>query len=326
MSRATTICLTISIAFAALPLRAAETPVKILLDTDFGDDGDDLAALAVLHHLADLGEVEILAIGQSNSRHDAPAAIDVINTYYKRPDIPIGIVKYQTHEGDQYSSFLVENYEHDLDLENVPDVIKVYRQALTDAPDQSVKFVVIGPKHNMRDLLQSEPDEISPLTGKDLVRKKVLLVADMGGEYPSHEGEFNFITDAEATKNYVENWPTPMIFAGVGTGGIQVGRRIRKAKSPVGRAMDLKLAHGWTSGEEYQAGFDLAAVLVAVRGADRYFNTKTGCNRVEANGANAFTYDPNGDHKHIDCSNRKVRYEEIGKLLEEMMLAGPKIR
>ena len=53
----------------------AKPPVKIILDTDFGDDGDDLAALAVLHHLANLGEAEILAVGQSNSRWDAPGAL-----------------------------------------------------------------------------------------------------------------------------------------------------------------------------------------------------------------------------------------------------------
>ena len=65
---------------------SAQSPVRIILDTDFGDDGDDLAALAVLHHMADLGEAEIVAIGQSNSRWDAPGAIDVINTFYGWPD------------------------------------------------------------------------------------------------------------------------------------------------------------------------------------------------------------------------------------------------
>lgn len=191
----------------------AESPVKLILDTDFGDDGDDSAALAVMHHLADLGEVEILAVGQSNSRWDAPEAIDVINTYYGRPDIPIGIVKYKTHEGDQYSSFLVKNYEYELDLKNVPDVVKIYRQAL---------------------------------------------------------------------------------------------------------------ALGWRHNEKYEAGFDLAALLVAARGAERYFNTKLGCNQVDKDGANTFVYDRDCGHRHVDSKNRKVPYEKIGEMLEEMMLAGPR--
>ncbi len=301
-----------------------KAPVKIILDTDFGDDGDDLAALCILHQMADLGEVEILAIGQSNSRWDAPGAIDVINTYYGRPDIPIGQVKYKTHEGNQYSEFLVKRYSFDLDLDDVPSAVEVYRRALVKAPDKSVKFVVMGFKSNMRDLLKSKPDSISPLSGIELVKKKVILVSDMGGGYPSNEGEFNFKMVSDATKYYVEHWPTPMIFSGLGTGSIRVGTRVRKTDTPVGRALDEKLTHGWRPGEKSQAGFDLAAVLVAARGADRYFNAKSGCNKVDANGANTFDYHHDCGHQHVDSHNRKVSYEEIGEMFEEMILAGPK--
>ncbi len=100
----------------------ANPPIKIILDTDFGDDGDELATLAVLHHLADLGETKILAVGQSNSRRDAPGAIDVINTYYGRPDLPIGIVDHKTHKGDPYSSFLMKNYQYDSKNQKIPFV------------------------------------------------------------------------------------------------------------------------------------------------------------------------------------------------------------
>ncbi len=203
--------------------------------------------------------------------------------------------------------------------------MEVYRKALASAPDKSVKFVVIGFKSNMRDLLQSKPDKISPLSGIELVRRKVILVADMGGRYPSQKAKesFNFKMVEGAAKYYVEHWPTPMIFAGIGTGGIKVGMKVRKQETPVGRAMDLKLKYGWRHNEMYQAGFDLAALLVAVRGAERYFNTKAGCNKVDADGANHFSYDRNCGHRHIDSENRKVSYEKIGLMLEEMMLAKP---
>ena len=306
----------------------AEPPVKIILDTDFGDDGDDLAALAVMHHLADLGEIEILAIGQSNSRWDATAAIDVINTYYGRPDLPVGQVNHKTHEGDQYSSFLAENYEHNTDLKAVPKAVDVYRQVLASAPDKSVKFVVVGFKSNMLDFLDSQPDDISPLTGIELMREKVILVADMAGKYPSGEAKdaYNFMNfgKAKATaKQYVEKCPVPMLFAGVRTGGIKVGMRLRKLDSPVGKAMDLKLSKGWKHDEEYQAGFDLAALLIAARGADRYFNMKQGCNVMDEGGGNIFHYNRNCSHSHIDTENQKVPFAEIGEMLEEMMLAGP---
>src|SRR3990170_406515 len=60
--------------------------VKIIFDTDFHTDCDDAGALAVLHALADRGECEILAIMCSTRDPFSAPAIDVINTYYGRPD------------------------------------------------------------------------------------------------------------------------------------------------------------------------------------------------------------------------------------------------
>src|SRR5690606_32742496 len=49
--------------FAGLAATAVADPVKVIFDTDYSTDCDDPGALAVLHALADLGEVEILATG-----------------------------------------------------------------------------------------------------------------------------------------------------------------------------------------------------------------------------------------------------------------------
>ena len=64
--------------------------VRVILDTDLGIDVDDAGALAVLHALADKGEARILAtVANVNDPH-APGALDAINTYYGRPNIPVG--------------------------------------------------------------------------------------------------------------------------------------------------------------------------------------------------------------------------------------------
>ena len=67
--------------------------VKIIFDTDIHTDCDDAGAMAVLHALADRGECEILAMMCSTKDPFSAPVIDVINTYYGRPDIPIGIPK-----------------------------------------------------------------------------------------------------------------------------------------------------------------------------------------------------------------------------------------
>src|SRR5688572_15365153 len=73
------------------PIRTlAEPGVRVILDTDLGIDVDDAGALAVLHALADKGEVRILATVANVNDPYAPGALDAINTYYGRPNIPVG--------------------------------------------------------------------------------------------------------------------------------------------------------------------------------------------------------------------------------------------
>ena len=41
-------------------------PVNLILDTDLGPDYDDVGAMALMHALADSGQVNILAVVSSN--------------------------------------------------------------------------------------------------------------------------------------------------------------------------------------------------------------------------------------------------------------------
>src|SRR5690606_39291538 len=70
-------------------------------------------------------------------------------------------------------------------------------------------------------LLQSPPDEFSPLTGKELVEQKVQRLVSMAGKFPSGR-EFNIHEDVKAAKQVVEHWPTQVIFS-----GWEIGEKIR---------------------------------------------------------------------------------------------------
>jgi hypothetical protein len=70
-------------------VNAQGVPV-IILDTDFAADVDDVGALAILNAMADSGEADILGVMISSGDYYALRAVDTINTYYGRPDIPIG--------------------------------------------------------------------------------------------------------------------------------------------------------------------------------------------------------------------------------------------
>ena len=70
-------------------LWAAE-PVRVIFDTDMITDFDDVGALACLHALADAGEAEILATVTCTRGNASVGAVQVINSYYGRGDLPGG--------------------------------------------------------------------------------------------------------------------------------------------------------------------------------------------------------------------------------------------
>ena len=68
-----------------------EPPVKIIFDTDMGSDCDDVGALTLVHVYADQGKAEILGCIYSSGKIPyGVGIIDAINTYFGRPDIPVG--------------------------------------------------------------------------------------------------------------------------------------------------------------------------------------------------------------------------------------------
>src|SRR5687767_14035550 len=70
-----------------------QEPVNIIFDTDIGPDYDDVGAITLLHAFADSGRVNILATVASTKYPAVTQVLDVFNTYFKKPDLPIGVPK-----------------------------------------------------------------------------------------------------------------------------------------------------------------------------------------------------------------------------------------
>ena len=79
----------VALLLSASPVHSAE-PVRIIFDTDITGDVDDVLALAMLHTLADRRECTIEAVTISKINPLAAPFVDAVNTFYGRPDIPIG--------------------------------------------------------------------------------------------------------------------------------------------------------------------------------------------------------------------------------------------
>ena len=88
---------------------------RIFVDTDLGSDCDDGGALALLHALAGLGLCDIIGITYCISCESGPAAIDAINRYYGRQDIPIGSLQmggYPANSKHPFTDVIKEEYKN----------------------------------------------------------------------------------------------------------------------------------------------------------------------------------------------------------------------
>src|SRR5687768_8166440 len=147
---------------------------RILFDADMDSDCDDVAALGVLHALADRGEAEILATISSSTNPFTPKCMDAINTFYRRPDLPIGAPLKGVGRKSKYAQGLADAFPHD--LKEVPDAAALYLDLLGRQPDRSVVIVTVGYLTNLAELLRRPG-------GKEAVEKKVRLWVCMGGNF-----------------------------------------------------------------------------------------------------------------------------------------------
>lgn len=304
-------------------------PVNIIFDTDIAPDYDDVGATAMLHAFEDMGEATILATISCNVFETTAPTLSLLNTYFNRPNIPIGITKDEQPNKDcsqQWAQAIVAKYPHDLKSNaEAEDAVKLYRKILSSQPDKSVTIVTVGFFTNLANLLDSKADAYSSLNGKDLVTKKVKLLVSMAARIDSGKNtgyEFNVVVDAKASQKVFGKWPTPWIVSGFEIGekihtGIRLINNESIQNSPVKDAFKIALTKdNNTIGRN---SWDETAVLVAVRGIQPYFNSKKLNFKIEDDG------------KDVVIPGDKITYltfkqgpEEIGKVIEDLMMHQPK--
>ncbi|MDR2497332.1 MAG: nucleoside hydrolase [Tannerellaceae bacterium] len=300
--------------------------VNLILDTDLGPDFDDVGAMALMHALADSGYVNILATVSSNGNELVAPCISVINHYFNRPDIPLGAPKGKAADmGDwhvvKWTEALPSRYPHSVSrTSDAEDAVRLYRRILASQPDRSVTICTIGFLTNMRNLLESEPDEFSPLGGRELVALKVKRLASMAGAFPEGR-EYNVFVDSMASVAVFGGWPVEIVLSGFEIGvNILTGTRIVASpieNSPVKDTYTLCLAEQDFDG---RMSWDQTAVLVAIKGYEPYFNTERGRIIVNENGSNSWSADPSGKHIRLI---EKLPPQEMAAIIEGYMMHQP---
>lgn len=263
--------------------------VPLIFDSDLGYDADDAGALAVLHKLADRREVQLLATMSVVGDPQSAAALDVINTYYGRPDTPVGALQsdrwddargYWYEEPTDFLAPLVRRYPSSIkDKTDAQEAVALYRKTLAAQPDKSVTIVAVGFALNLTDLLASAGDSVSPLSGEALVAQKVEQLVYMGSTARGERPDFNLgdgpFQDGSTAQRLLEHWPTPIVFVSAEVGNtVKTGSSLRDQlpENPVATAYDL---YPGVDAAGQRPSWDLTAVLYAVRGGSAFWQLET---------------------------------------------------
>jgi inosine-uridine nucleoside N-ribohydrolase len=323
----------ILLAFLCLGLmantQAQHKPVNIIFDSDMGPDYDDVGAITMLHAFADKGESKVLAAIASTKYQGVTGVMDVFNTYFGRPDIPIGAPKgdaLELRDWQHWTDTLLAKYPHRIKSnDDAWDAVKLYRKILASQPDKSVTIVTIGFLTNLSNLLNSAADEYSKLDGKALVATKVNHLVCMAGKFPSGY-EFNVMKDAKASQNVYQNWPTEIILSGFEIGmKIHVGLPLIHNQSIKNDPTKDVFALSIPKAKEDSAGrmsWDETAVLVAVKGYSQFYTLHPGRIKVANDGSD--TWDDNGTGQAYLVE--KVDYKEVEKLINKLIQHQPVIK
>ena len=307
-------------------------PVPIIFDTDIGPDYDDVGAIAMLHAFADNKECKILATVGSNKHKRMAALLNLFNTYFNRPGLPVGVVRgdaVDLEANQKWDSIIVDKYPHTLTKnEEAENAVTLYRRILSKQPDKSVTIVTVGFFTNMANLLESQPDTYSPLNGKALIAKKVKQLVCMAGRFDNEMGkfqEFNVVRDAVASKSVFDNWNTPIIFTGFEIGmKLFTGIPLIKSAivhSPVKEVFEISIPKD-VADKNGRMSWDETAVLIAVRGYEKYYYGIKGKIISKADGSNG--WNPKG--KRDIYVKEKMPIKQVEALINTLMMHQPVLR
>ena len=298
----------------------------VIFDSDMGPDYDDVGAITMLHAFADSGYIKILATIASTKYKGVAGVFSVLNTYFNRPQLPIGVPKengLELKDWQHWTDTLLAKYPHSIKSnDEVPEATELYRKILATQPDKTVTIITVGFMTNLANLLQSGPDKYSKLNGKELVEKKVKELISMAGKFPSGK-EFNVEKDSAASQIVFTQWPTPVLLSGFEIGAkIKVGLPLINNKtiknSPVKDVFRISIPQD----KQDSAGrmsWDETAVLIAAKGYEPYYALKHGKMIIANDGSNTWS----AEGKQHAYLVEKIPFKEVKKEIENLIQHQP---
>jgi purine nucleosidase len=288
-------------------------------------------ALGMIHALQSRGHCRLLAVTISVDHEQAAPFVDAVNTFYGRGDIPVGVVgQGGVVEKSAFLSLVDEKdtaghyrYPHDLlSGRSAPGATAVLRKILAAQPDHSVVIAQVGFSTNLSRLLDSRPDAFSPLTGPELIGRKVKLLSLMAGAFTTiegnrHYGEYNVVKDIKSARALADRWPTGMVYS-----GFEIGIALPYPATSIERDYNYVPHHPLAAAyirrnppPHNRPTWDLTSVLYGVLADRDYFDvSRRGKVTVEADGFTRFEETAHGNHRYV-----VLRPEQKPRVLEALV-------
>lgn len=310
-------------------LCAAAQPVKVIFETDMGNDVDDVLALDMLYKYEERGLVELLMISCNKADGCAVPFIRSMNAFYGRPGIPVatspaGLLPVQRHESPGYAEIVVRSGKFPVPGGAACDSVEKYREILAGEADGSVVIVSVGFCSNLRRLLLSGPDRYSELSGAELVARKVKLLSMMGGNFTDGaKGEFNIRFDVGAARTLFSSWPTPILLSPWELGGRiffsgAALSRLYAAEHPLKMAYESYLPMPYD-----RECWDQTSVLAALPDFEHWFSrSEPGRVEVGDTGVTRFVPAAEGRVRLLDATPRNCR--RIAREIERTVKRAPR--
>ena len=196
---------------------------QIILDTDIASSTDDLFAMQLLYRYAAQGRCKLLGVVVDRMGDTNAAVADLMNNYYGFPTLPIALERNGTYERFSYINYspIAQATDDDgnplfartySDYSSIPDGYVLYRRLLAKAADGSVTIMLTGIPSTIANLLASDADQYSSLSGVELVRRKVKRLYFMAtklepGNDQNVSSGYNIMMHPEAAKSLLRMWP-----------------------------------------------------------------------------------------------------------------------
>ena len=288
--------------------------LRIIYDCDMGSSTDDLFALMMLYRYMDMKRCTLLGVVVDRMNRANADAVDAMNNYYGYPNIPIGLEQFGVQAPRVFIPY--HNMAYARNTEGEPifkrtvgddgeylDGYKLYRKILAEQPDKSVTVVSVGFVTCLSRLLQSGPDEFSPLTGVELVQKKVKDIYAMGGVFgDSFEHDYNFTAAIDYSLKFFELLPKDIdICFSPG----EVGDPLYYSAKQIIEDLSwtdthpIKWIYEFLIEDKFQKMWDPLAVINAVEGDEAIYQvSQRGWITLTKTGETIFTPDPKGNARY----------------------------